>query len=144
MAVRAALRENGAPLVSMFELRTALAMIHTGRAAGISRVSNEMLKNLNRINLGRIHKLINLSVTSGHVPTTWKLAKLCPILKPGKDPRYVESYRPISLLECLGKLLERIVTTRLEDVVERNQMLPHSQAGFRLSLIHISEPTRPY
>jgi len=29
----------------MFELRTAaLAMIHTGRAAGISRVSNEMLR----------------------------------------------------------------------------------------------------
>ena len=131
VAVRAALRENGAPLVSMFELRTALAMIHTGRAAGISRVSNEMLKNLNRINLGRIHKLINLSITSGHVPTAWKLSKLCPILKPGKDPRYIESYRPISLLKCLGNLLERIVTTRLEDVVERNQMLLHSQAGFR-------------
>ena len=65
------------------------------------------------------------------MPTAWKLSKLNPILKPGKDPRFIESYRPISLLECLGKLLERIVTTRLEDVVERNQMLPHSQAGFR-------------
>ena len=115
----------------MYELHTALTMIHTGRAAGIDRVSNEMLKILNRINLGRIHKLINLSVTLGHVPTAWKLAKLCPILKPGKDPRFVESYRPISLLECLGKLLERIVTTRLEEVVERNQLLPHSQTGFR-------------
>ena len=39
-AVRASLRVTGAPLVSMFELRTALTMIHTGRAAGIDRVSN--------------------------------------------------------------------------------------------------------
>ena len=68
-AVRASLRVTGTPLVSMFELRTALAMIHTGRATGIDRVSNEIIKNLNRINLGRIHKLINLSITLGRVPT---------------------------------------------------------------------------
>ena len=52
-------------------------------------------------------------------------------MKSGKDPRLLELYRPISLLECLGKLMERIVATRLEDVVEMSQLLPHSQAGFR-------------
>ena len=132
-AVRAALKEHAtdAPLVSMFELRTALGMIRTGRAAGIDQVSNEMIKNLNRINLGRVHKLINLSFANGYVPTAWKLAKLHPLLKTGKDPKLLESYRPISLLECIGKLMERIVATRLEDVVEMNQILPHSQAGFR-------------
>ena len=51
------------------------------------------------------------------MPTAWKLSKLCPLLKPGKDPKFVESYRPISLLEFVGKLLERIITTRLEEVV---------------------------
>ena len=110
----------------MFELRTALGMIHTGRAAGIDRVSNEMIKNLNRNNLGRIHKLINLSFTNGYVPTAWKRAKLHPLLKSDKDPKFLESYRPISLLECLGKLMER-----LEDVGERSQLLPHSLARFR-------------
>jgi hypothetical protein len=70
-AVRASLRVNepGTPPVSMFELRSALKMLHTGRAAGIDRVSNEMIKNLNRINTGRIHKLINLSFANGYVPT---------------------------------------------------------------------------
>ena len=132
-SVRESLRviEPGAPPVSMFELRSALRMLHTGRAAGIDRVSNEMIKNLNRINLARIHKLINLSFATGYVPTAWKLAKLHPLLKSGKDPKFVESYRPISLLECVGKLMERIVVTRLEDEVERMQLLPHSQAGFR-------------
>ena len=114
----------------MLELQTALGMIciHTGRAEGIDRVvSNERIKNLNRNNLGRIHKLINLSIAHSYVPTAWKLAKLHPLLKSGKDlARLLESYRPISLLECLGKLVERIVATRLEDVVERSQLLPHS------------------
>ena len=129
-SVRKSLRAHdpGTPPVSMFELRAALRMIHIGRAAGIDRVSNEMIKNLNRKNLGQ---LINLSFANGYVPTAWKLAKLHPLLKSGKDQKFLESYRPISLLECVGKLMERIVVTRLEDVVERNQILPHSQAGFR-------------
>ena len=93
----------------MFELRSTLKMIHTGRAAGIDQVSKEMIKNLNRINLGRVHKLINLSFANSYVPTAWKLAKLHPLLKSGIDQKYLESYRPISLLECVGKLMERIV-----------------------------------
>ena len=68
-----------------------------------------MIKNLNRNNLGRIRKLINLSFTNGYVPTAWKLAKLYQLLKSGKDLKLLESYRPISLLECLGELMERIV-----------------------------------
>ena len=35
------------------------------------------------------------------------------------------------LLACLGKLVDRIVTTRLDFIVEQKGILPHSQAGFR-------------
>ena len=54
-----------------------------------------------------------------------------PIPKPGKDSGFIESYRPVCLLACLGKPIDRIVTTRLDFVVEEKGILPHSQAGFR-------------
>ena len=82
-------------------------------------------------NLDRIHKLINDSVTTGVIPTAWKVGQLNPIPKPGKDPGFIESYRPVCLLACLGKLVDRIVTTRLDFIVEQKRILPHTQAGFR-------------
>ena len=51
--------------------------------------------------------------------------------KTGKDPGFIESYRPVCLLACLGKFVDRIVMTRLDFVVEAKEILPNSQAGFR-------------
>ena len=90
-----------------------------------------MILKLLKKNLDRVHKLVNVSVTSGQVPTAWKLGRLIPIPKAGKDPGFVESYRSVCLLACPGKLVDRIVTTRLDFIVEQKGILPHSQAGFR-------------
>jgi hypothetical protein len=42
-----------------------------------------------------------------HFPTAWKHARVISILKPVKDPALPSSYRPISLLDTIGKLFER-------------------------------------
>ena len=47
---------------------------------------------------------INRSITTGIFPENMKLAKVLPILKPGKDRFKKESYRPISNLHCLENL----------------------------------------
>ena len=52
--------------------------------------------------------------------------------KPGKsDYTDPAAYRPIALLNTLGKVLESIVATRLKDLAERNNLLPESQYGAR-------------
>jgi hypothetical protein len=38
---------------------------------------------------------------------------VCSILKPGKDPALPLSYRPISLLDTIGKLFEKILVERI-------------------------------
>ena len=53
-----------------------------------------------------------------------------PILKPGKDPGDVSSYRPITSLSCLGKVMEQIVKNWLEYIVETEKMLKPEQCGF--------------
>ena len=75
--------------------------------------------------------MFNTSWTIGEVPDDWKRAITVPILKPGKDKSDAGSYRPISLLPCLGKLMERVVKRRLEWFIEENELLSLDQYGFR-------------
>ena len=75
--------------------------------------------------------LFNSSYFLGIVPPAWKLAIVCPIPKPNKDPLTVLAYRPISLLSCVGKLMERIIKSRLDHFLESNHSFSCFQAGFR-------------
>ena len=66
-------------------------------------------------------ELLNICNQSFHleeVPVKWKVGIVIRILKPGKDPGDVSSYRPITLLSCLGKVMEQIVKNLLEYIVE--------------------------
>ncbi|CAF4777969.1 unnamed protein product, partial [Rotaria magnacalcarata] len=76
-------------------------------------------------------KLFNQILKQGYIPTKWKTANIILILKPKKDKQHPSSYRPISLLSCLGKLLEKIIKQRLMLELERRNILPEHQAGFR-------------
>lgn len=98
---------------------------------GWDRVHNAFLRALSEDHIASVLDLFNQSFQLGVVPASWKSGVVLPILKPGKDPSLVSSYRPITLLSCLGKLMERLIATRLDHVVDRLSLLSPSQCGFR-------------
>ena len=53
------------------------------------------------------------------------------ILKPSKDPALSSSYRPISLLDTIGKLFENILLARILHEVNVRGLLRNKQFGFR-------------
>jgi hypothetical protein len=55
----------------------------------------------------------------GILPKAWKHSIVIPILKPGNDKFKSNSYRPISLLNTMCKLLEKIIDTRLRWFLEK-------------------------
>ena len=61
----------------------------------------------------------------------WKTSLISMILKPNKPASLTTSYRPISLLPILGKLFERILTTRLTEYMTENNLINKFQCGFR-------------
>ena len=54
------------------------------------------------------------------------------IPKPGKpDYSIPKAYRPVALLNCLGKILEKLFATRLSFMSETHQLLHNNQIGGR-------------
>jgi ribonuclease HI len=102
-----------------------------GNSPGIDCIHNNMIKNLPDNYLDLLMGLINVIWTEGTIPKNWKIALIVPILKFCKSECLTESYRPISLLPCLGKVLERMVTSRLYWYVENALKLSNGQSGFR-------------
>jgi len=75
--------------------------------------------------------IINSSLVSGHVPVYFKNAVIYPLLKnPKLDPSRFSSYRPISKLLFIAKILEKVVAKQLTVVLEKYSILYHFQSGF--------------
>ena len=76
--------------------------------------------------------LINISITQASLPAKHKRAIIRPcVKKSGLDPTDPASYRPISNLSFISKLVERVTHKQLSDYVESNHLLPPTQSGFR-------------
>ena len=79
----------------------------------------------------KLLQLFNTSWRTGRLPQAWKVAYMTTIYKQGKNKGRAESYRPISLLSCFCKTMERMVNTRLTWHLENKNILIEEQAGFR-------------
>jgi hypothetical protein len=66
-----------------------------------------------------------------YIPGIWKIAEVFMILKPGKPPNKVDSYRPTSLLPIMSKLFKKLLLTRLKSVIAKKKLIKNHQFGFR-------------
>ncbi|KAK3516089.1 hypothetical protein QTP70_005333 [Hemibagrus guttatus] len=95
-------------------------------------IHSDMLQTISPDLLPFITTVINGSLTSGHIPTVFKKARVIPILKkPALDPSDISNYRPVSLLSFLSKILERVVCNQLSDYLMQNNLHDPNQSGFK-------------
>ena len=81
-----------------------------------------------------ITHIVNKSLSSGVFPESWKHAKITPLIKKtGLDPSLPASYRPVSNLTFLSKVLERIVHKQIVQYLNENDLFPHLQSAYRRS-----------
>ena len=60
----------------------------------------------------------------------WKVARVISFLKKGQ-PTMLDSYRPISILPVVSKLMERILYDQMYDYLKKHNILSEHQFGFR-------------
>ena len=76
--------------------------------------------------------LFNRSLALGTFPSQFKAAHITPLLKKiDLDSADVKSYRPISNLSVLSKLLERLVARQLLDYLTAENLLPELKYAYR-------------
>uniref|UniRef100_A0A8C6KI16 Reverse transcriptase domain-containing protein n=1 Tax=Nothobranchius furzeri TaxID=105023 RepID=A0A8C6KI16_NOTFU len=76
--------------------------------------------------------IINASLVSGQVPAYFKNAVIHPLLKkPSLDPSLHSSFRPISKLPFISKILEKVVAKQLTAALDEHNIYDSFQSGFR-------------
>jgi len=126
---------------TLYELETCLTSLKN-TSPGQDNVHNKHLSNLPPDYKMWLLRLFNESFASGTVPREWKTALIIPIPKPNKALTSTNSYRPISLLSCVAKLMEQLVNKRLHFFLEQSNAFRTSQGGFRPRLASIDQVTR--
>lgn len=115
---------------SLQELEAALENA-TGKATGGDGISYEMLRHLPYETKLQLLNEFNKIWTNGGIPNEWKLGLVTPIPKQDNNPHESKNYRPITLLSCIGKTMERMVNTRLITEIEEKMKLNPNQFAFR-------------
>ena len=105
----------------------------TNSACGPDLISAKILKKYAEYLVTPLTHLFNCSLANGIFPSKLKAANVTPIFKAGQksDP---SNYRPISVLNVLAKILEKIVNTQLCNHLATNNMLSENQYGFRSNM----------
>jgi len=116
--------------LSIEELRSAFDMLQTNKSVGLDEINGNVLKSVFDIIELPLFIIFKLSLKNGDFPDQLKLAKIIPIYKNGDDS-LESNYRPISILSCFSKILERIMYNRIYNFIEKNNILYPKQFGFR-------------
>ena len=112
------------------ELIGALTSMTNAKAVGPDETSVELLKlgiNHDPTVPREFHRVIKLV---WHVPQRWRDAVI-KVLHKKKDRTECGNYRGIALVAHAGKVLLKIVATRLSSYCEARNLLPEEQCGFR-------------
>jgi hypothetical protein len=114
------------------EVQTYLQELDTTKGPGTDNINVKILKESSNIITTHLTKLFNQHVKEGTYPTELKTARCVPVYKGNPaDPYNAVSYRPISILGCINKVLEKCLHSQISKYLEENQHLPNFQYGYR-------------
>jgi len=95
-------------------------------------ILTEVLLELTDILLPFTCTVCNASLRKGILPTSPKTAIIMPVVKKsGLDPEERQSYRPISNLKFMSKVIERIVAEQIPAHLIECELMPSVQSAYR-------------
>ncbi len=133
------------PEVTKDEIKAAIFTSSIKKAAGPDTISFLILQKIYAVLENRFYKLYKALIQFGYHPKCWKQAVGVILKKPNRKATIPKFYRVVSLLNCLGKVAEKIIAARLSYTAETSDLLHIDQIEGRrqksaidavLSLIH--------
>ena len=104
--------------------------IDIGKPSGIEYLNNNVLRDALKCIPFELTTLLNNSIIYEIFPSKWKNGIITPIPKTGNLANK-SNWRPITILNTVGKLLEKIVHYQTSLYLNLNEILVDNQHGFR-------------
>ncbi|KAL4147785.1 hypothetical protein QTP88_002134 [Uroleucon formosanum] len=102
------------------------------RAPGPDGIPSRVWSVVHAVSPGRLVGVFNLCLREGVFPGRWKRARLALLAKPGKPEGTPSSYRPLCLLDDVGKIFEFLLASRMNSHMSTTGVgLSEWQFGFR-------------
>ena len=112
------------------ELKQVIKSLNPLKAPGSDLITAQMIQETPPEGLQTLLHIYNAIIRVEYWPVPLKHAKVIMIPKPGKDPTDVTSYRPISLLPIISKILEKLLLKRIYNDTYFKEWIPQHQFGF--------------
>ena len=115
--------------LSTADVEQVITKLNKNKAVGPDQVHNRLLIAALPVILNPLTVIFNKSLNEGKFPTVWKTAHVTPLHKK-LSKNTCNNYRPISLLSCVGKVMERCIHKKVYNFLMDNNHISPSQSGF--------------
>ncbi len=113
------------------EVEYVVKNLKKNKSPGIDKITNEIFIKVFEVIPKEITTLFNKCLNYGYFPEEWKVAIIKVFLKSKTKPKdQVSSYRPISLLPTIAKVLEKLIIERINYYLLKKNLLSDKQFGF--------------
>ena len=96
----------------------------------VNEVSVWLIKKVSHIIAEPLSHVFDLSIRTGIFPQIFKCSKVCPIYKRKGSVNIMSNYRPISIVNSFGKILEKYAADELLRFFTKNNIFSKHQHGF--------------
>ncbi|VDP23276.1 unnamed protein product [Heligmosomoides polygyrus] len=114
--------EGPIPPWTQEEVRKAIGKMKLGKAAGPDGVPVEAWKVLGDLGINWLTQFLNRITKEGKMPDDWRNSTIVPIFKQKGDASECSNYRGIKLISHRMKIYERLVDSRLREMVPISQV----------------------
>ena len=112
------------------EVQNIIKRLKSRKSVGPDGISGDLLKQISPSVTPYLVNLFNKCLHSGKFPQAFKVAKVLPLFKTGQMDD-TSNYRPISILNALSKVFERLIYYRLFGYFNSFSLFYNKQFGFR-------------
>ena len=116
--------------VSTGDIKYTLSDMSQYKSSGLDNLGTAFLMSAISILDKEFTYLYNQIILLGIFPDAWKVASVTPIPKVA-IPKVCGELRPISILPLPGRLLEKIINSRMQAFLEKTKYFEDNQFGFR-------------
>ena len=103
---------------------------NSSKSSGVDNIDPYVVQKIIPQIANQLAHMFNKSLQTGIVPDKLKIAKVIPLYK-NDNPELFKNYRPISILPCFSKIIERIMYNRLYSFLTKHNSISEKQYGFR-------------